>query len=76
MGLAVDIDLGLLFWSDIGFSTHGIYRANLDGSDVRPVITTGKFGIKCLDIVSTALKKKQAWCLIDDIFQTFWSQTE
>ena len=55
MGLAVDIDLGLLFWSDIGFSTHGIYRANLDGSDVMPVITTGRVGKKCLNIVGIAI---------------------
>ena len=53
-GLAVDLDAGLIFWSDT--QDRRLYRAGLDGSGITPIVNTGaQYGRPTIDPVSQAV---------------------
>ena len=39
MGLAADIDDGVLFWSDISQQYRAIYKSWIDGTSIQIIIT-------------------------------------
>ena len=43
VGVAVDVDHHYLFWSDLGPTKRGIYRADMDGLQPIKIIETGLY---------------------------------